>query len=259
MPATLPVPLPSTHHPRRFSSAGRWAILSDIHIPYHDRTAVEIAVRHVRREKVSGVLLNGDIVDAPGLSQYLKEPSVLQIKREVQQLRQFFGWLQEQLPESRIVWKLGNHEARLYAYLLSNAPALFGLDSLTWAAISGADDYGVEVMEDDTQHVLLGKLPVFHGHEFGRHSIAPPANPARGLYLKAKCSALCGHHHVTNINSERDAKDKEIVTWTTGALCHLKPRYARFNRWNHGFAIIEVYAGGGYDVHNLRIFEGRVS
>jgi len=40
-------------------------------------------------------------------------------------------------------------------------------------------------------------------------------------------------------------------------LCGLTPEYARINRWNHGFAIIENN-GDSYKVNNYMIYDGKV-
>lgn len=255
---SCPSPRKDVFGPLKLSGPQRAGILSDIHVPYHDRRAIEIAVRHLKKLKIDTLILNGDIADAPGLSRYLKDPSVVQLKHELKTLRQMFAWLRSEFPKAEIVWKLGNHEARLYSYLLSNAPALFDLEVLTWGELARCNDHGIRVMEDDTRIIHLGKLPVVHGHEFIR-SFAPPVSAARGLFLRTHTSALCGHHHTTSTHPDRDVKGRPIMTWSTGCLCKLTPRYSRFNKWNHGFAAVEVYRGGGYDVSNLRILDGRVS
>jgi hypothetical protein len=40
----------------------------------------------------------------------------------------------------------------------------------------------------------------------------------------------------------------------------MTPEYRPFayTSWNHGFAIVEVYDGGKYDVHNYRIKDNKV-
>jgi hypothetical protein len=46
---------------------------------------------------------------------------------------------------------------------------------------------------------------------------------------------------------------KETFCWSTGCLCDLTPDYSRVNRWNHGFAVVEVDEAGSFNVDNLRI------
>lgn len=47
-------------------------------------------------------------------------------------------------------------------------------------------------------------------------------------------------------------------TWSTGCLCDLHPDYAPLNKWNHGFAFVEVFNGGKFEVQNLFISDGKV-
>jgi hypothetical protein len=43
-----------------------------------------------------------------------------------------------------------------------------------------------------------------------------------------------------------------------GCLCDLSPDYAIVNRWNHGFAIVDIDEDGSFEVHNHKIIDGRV-
>ena len=51
---------------------------------------------------------------------------------------------------------------------------------------------------------------------------------------------------------------RETVCFSTGCLCDLRPAYAVLNKWNHGAALVDVHAGGEFDVQNFRIADGKV-
>jgi hypothetical protein len=51
---------------------------------------------------------------------------------------------------------------------------------------------------------------------------------------------------------------RETVCFSTGCLCDLRPPYAVLNKWNHGFALVQVKAGREFDVQNCRIVSGKV-
>ena len=53
----------------------RIGILSDIHIPYHDLDALNIALNEFKRVKVDTIVLNGDIIDCYNLSRWEKDPN----------------------------------------------------------------------------------------------------------------------------------------------------------------------------------------
>lgn len=252
--------LPIPHPPRRLdyplSDAGSWLVISDIHIPFHDLPTLHAAFKEARRRKCIGAIFNGDVMDCHNLSRFDKDPTKPKIQAEIEAGRKFIKWARAQLPKAKIVWKEGNHEERLIAYLNGNAAALVGLDVLEWPSLMGLGDAGIDYVTH-RQRIDLGKLPVVHGHEFFR-GFAPPVNPARGLYLRAKSPAICGHHHQTSHHRERDIKGREIATWTTGCACELSPDYGRFSNWNHGFAFVEVSQDGTYDVHNLTYRNGRI-
>jgi hypothetical protein len=101
-------------------------------------------------------------------------------------------------------------------------------------------------------------LLVIHGHEFGE-SVFSPVNPARGLFLKAKCSVLAGHNHQTSQHHENNLKGDSMACFSTGALCQLTPEYRpfAFTKWNHGFAIVEIEESGIFEVHNYRVIDGK--
>lgn len=52
----------------------RVLVMSDIHIPYHNITALTVALNYAKNEKPDAILLNGDALDFFGLSRFCKEP-----------------------------------------------------------------------------------------------------------------------------------------------------------------------------------------
>ena len=82
----------------------------------------------------------------------------------------------------------------------------------------------------------------------------PKLNPARGLFLKTKSWAMCGHSHTTSEHTERDIRGTILTTWSVGCLCDLSPDYHAFgNNWNWGVSIVETQANGDFQVDNRRI------
>lgn len=53
----------------------RIGILSDIHIPYHDLDALNMALNEFKKVEVDTIVLNGDTVDAFNLSRWEKNPN----------------------------------------------------------------------------------------------------------------------------------------------------------------------------------------
>jgi predicted phosphodiesterase len=252
---SLPDPVADSYEPVMLDTPGRWLVLSDVHIPHHDRRTVESAVEEARRIGAVGVLLNGDILDCGDMSIHDRDPSEPRLEEEVETGAQFFAWLHARLPKARIVWKEGNHEGRLPRYLARNAPALFGAKRLTLPKMLELDDR-VEWV-DGGRVINLGRLPVVHGHEFkGGGGV----NPARWLFLQAVSTAMCGHFHRTSEHHEQGLDRRIHGVWSLGCACFLYPRWYRNNKWNHGYAIVEVSNDGHFGVTNRRILrDGRVA
>lgn len=254
--ATMPVSKAAAWGPHEFEVVGLVGVISDIHVPYHSETALRAAVAYLKRQRIKGLLLNGDFADFYSISRWTKRPSERDFKGELEQVRQLLRWLRAELPKIPIIAKLGNHEERWAHWLWQHAPEISDDERMGLRAWFDMDDLGIDLVEDQ-RPVMLGKLPVLHGHELPK-GIASPVNPARGAWMRTKHSVLQGHQHQTSGHSEPNMWHEETFCWSTGCLCDLTPEYARINRWNHGFATVDVHAGGEFDVENLRIVDGRV-
>lgn len=253
----IPAPVDRTYQPFIIDTPGWWLILSDVHLPYHDCRTIELAIAEAKANKVVGVLLNGDILDMHGLSRFDKDPTAPRYIQEREAGLQLLSYVRYHVgKQARIVWKEGNHEERLIAYLLSHAPALFGIEELGFHSLMKLREQGVEWV-GDRRVIRLGKLNVVHGHEY-RPTIQAPVNPARGLFLRAKSLALCGHFHQTSEHHEPNIAGKSQGAWSTGCACQLHPLYLPLNRWNLGFCMVHVGADGGFAVRNLRVVDNEV-
>lgn len=238
-------------------------IISDLHIPFHDPAALEVAVARGVKWQPDCLLINGDFGDFYSISRFDKDPTVSHLRDEIDAMRQGLGWLRQKFPKARIVYKLGNHDEWWEAYLCRKAPELVGLNCtkleniLTEDIGDGTGEIGGIEFVKDQRRIMLGKLPVLHGHELGK-GFAPPVNPARGAFLKAIDHILVGHHHQYSTHQSKTIMGKIIVTFSTGCLCQMNPKFARVNQWAHGFAEVEVSKGHAFEVRNWRIVNGKI-
>lgn len=232
-------------------------IVSDIHLPYHDIDAIEIALEKAYKNNVDSIYLNGDILDFYQVSRFTKEGGAMSIKEERDMFFEFIGWIKSNF-DVPIYYKAGNHEERLAKYINDKAPDLAQLPELSLSGFLKLDELDVQFV-DGRQKALMGKLIVVHGHEFGE-SIFSPVNPARGLFLRAKSSTLAGHNHQTSEHHENNLKNDSMACFSTGCLCQLTPNYRPFayTKWNHGFAIVEIDEDESFEVSNYRIIDGKV-
>lgn len=245
---SLPEAHPCEYKPFLLDTPGATGILADVHIPYHDVATIESYLADCKRMNVGAILLNGDILDFYQLSDYLRDPSKPRMREEILKGRQFLAYLRATFPHARIVYKLGNHDERLRNYLARKAPDIFELEELSLTSLLHCKEYGVEVVEDK-RLVMVGKLPVIHGHEYrGGGGVMP----ARWLYLRTGESAMMGHFHQPTFYSFRSITGKEVGMWSLGCACFLAPLYAPLNQWAHGWAIAETTHSGDYHIHNRR-------
>lgn len=233
-------------------SPSRVLSLSDIHVPFHDKRALTSAVSYAKkRHNPNVLLLNGDMMDFYTISRYDKSPSITTLKKEVEAGKKCLEWLRHEFPKARFIYKLGNHEDRWNLFFWRRAPELFEIKQCEIDTVLEFEKHGIERVDD--QMVMAGELPILHGHELGKSGLGNPVNPARGAFLRAHHSVLVGHLHQTSSHADTNLFHKETMCWSQGCLCELSPKYARVNRWNHGFAYVDVSRSGNYNLQNYRI------
>jgi predicted phosphodiesterase len=230
-------------------------VLSDIHIPYHDIEAITVALKKGKEEKVDGILINGDLIDFHTLSRYEKDPSARSMWEEIEATRDFLDILKSEFKNSIIYYKTGNHCERVEKYLRVKAPELLDCPDFKLDVLLRLGEKKINYI-DDKRIIDFCGISILHGHEFFG-SPSQSVNPARGLWNKTYSSSMIGHLHKTSSNTEIPLRGSIHATWSLGCLCGLTPEYARINRWNHGFAIIENN-GDAYKVNNYMIYNGKV-
>lgn len=236
----------------------KMGIISDIHLPYHDELATRTAIEYIKKEGVDAVLLNGDIIDFYGISRFDRNPSKPKMREEFDQLQYFLTSLKAYFPDTKIYYKIGNHEERWQKYFYTKAPELFGIHEFEFAEITKLREHKIELIEGK-QIIKFGALNIIHGHEFGESTFSP-VNAARGTFIKALASTVHGHNHSTSSHHQNNLNEDAMAVWSIGCLCELSPDYRPmgFLKWNHGFGIVERREGNGFSFHNYRIRNGEV-
>ena len=232
------------------------ASLSDVHIPYHSRSAIELTVKFLKGYDPDVIYLNGDTIDMYQASDFMKDRRKRDLAGELELTRQFLDYLKQEFPKAKMYYKAGNHDVRWSRYLMKAAPALLGIDEFNLDVILKLGEKGIGYIPD-RQFAKMGNLFVLHGHELEK-GFGGQVNPARTTFLRAMHDTLIGHHHRTSSHSEKTLDDKIITTYSQGCLCGLKPDYAPQNKYNHGFATIELDSDGSYLLDNYTIRDGKV-
>jgi hypothetical protein len=205
--------------------------------------------------KIDAILLNGDVLDFFGLSRYCKDPKKRNFAEELKSFEEFMDILNN-IYKCKIYLKIGNHEERYNHFLWQKAGEIADVEEFQLEEIIKKRAKNVTII-GEKRIIKLGHLNVLHGHEFAG-GVFSPVNIARGLFLKAKVSAMQGHNHQTSEHSESNLEGKLTTTFSLGCLSELNPSYMPINKWNHGFAIVDIDAKGNFEVSNKRILKGKV-
>lgn len=233
-------------------------LFGDVHLPYHEYEAVAVMLEYADKQNVDSVIINGDLLDFYKLSRFTKDPTRRSFTYELDMAAEFFEMLRGIFPTQEIYYKMGNHEDRYETYLKLKAPELFGDTHYSLEDRLNLASYKIRYIES-SRLIKYGKLNIIHGHEFGG-SFFNPVNPARGLFMRAKCNIIAGHNHQTSEHHENNLNGESMATWSIGCLCQLDPEYRpfAFTKWNWGFGILEKEQDGSFRVQNKRIIKGKV-
>jgi len=232
-------------------------LLSDLHIPYHDVNAVEIACDYGKAQGVNTIFINGDLIDMHQVSRFEKDPRKRSIKQEFDAAKEFLRWLRWEFPNAEIYWLKGNHCIRWEHFIRTKVREIWDDDYFYLEERLRLNEERVHLL-DDKILVKAGKLSITHGHHIFK-GVFSPVNPSRGAFMRAKQSLIVGHLHRASHHPEVDLDGKVISCWSTGCLCELKPDYSPLvSNSQHGFAHIMVESNGDYTVKNYQIINGKL-
>lgn len=233
---------------------GTWLVLSDVHVPFHEPEAVELAIGYGLDRKVDGILLDGDFQDCAAISKW--RTAKRDFVREVELTIDMLDWLRDVVGDIPIVWKPGNHEDRLRDYYIDHAPVMVGLGTASLETVLGLEHRKIKYLQSK-QIAKAGHLHILHGNEI--YSTTGGVNPARTLFLKTGGLSVCGHFHRSSMQPFRSIKGELIKCWSVGCLCDLTPGYNPIgNSWNHGFGVVSFDKSGAFEFENKDITEGKV-
>jgi hypothetical protein len=246
----IPEPDEECYEPYIFAGQFPIIVFSDLHVPYYDLDALDICLERAYGIGAKSIIIDGDFFDCYLLSRWIKDPRKRSMKDELDIGKNIFKTIRNSFPNITIIFKYGNHEERYDDYIKLNAPAIFDLEHTRLKDQLEIDKYKIDIVMDK-RIIKIQHLHIIHGNEYGR-SMTNPVNPARGLYMRAKKTSLCGHYHQSSEHTESSINNDIVTCWSIGCLSGLHPEYLPLNKWNHGFA--EIYNDEDYfTVHNRKI------
>ena len=137
-----------------------WA--ADLHCPYQDNKAVELAEKIVEKYSPDVLILGGDWLDAVGVSRFSKQPldpNTNNFQRELDSFQLVLSGFVGAAGKAKKVFLPGNHEARVGKLLRDRAPALLGLEALQLPNLLKLSEYGISMINS----VSIGGVVFTHG------------------------------------------------------------------------------------------------
>lgn len=235
----------------------RILIISDLHFPYQNNEAITLALDYGKEKKVDCILINGDLIDFAVISRHEKDWRARSIAEEFDSVRMFLNTLRSHFPQTKIVYKHGNHCERWEKFLYNKAPEIFDVNDFQLEVLLKLGELKVDTVKDK-RPIKMGKLIALHGHELAGGG-AGGVNPSRATFLKTLDSVIVGHYHKTSQHTETTMSGEVISVNSTGCLCDLNPLYMPINKHNLGFAYCELnIKTGEYVLENKKIVKGKI-
>jgi len=236
--------------PYIISPNNRIAIFGDIHAPYHSVEAIKWAVKETKKLSPTILLINGDLSDFYQISKFLTDPDKMDLKSEIRIATQLLQYFKKELPNTKIIYKAGNHCDRLRKYIIRSAPELSGITDCSLQQIFQLKRFNIDFVPEH-QIIHCGSMSLIHGHEIGNICVQ---YAAKKLYDLAKVNCIASHTHRPSEYTARNLRGDIIRTYITPALCSLKPEFRRQNDWQNGFGFLIVKKDGKFEYQN-RIME----
>jgi hypothetical protein len=233
---------------RHFTEPGKWLLVNDLHIPFHDAKKITRVLDIGLDEGCDHFALNGDGFDFHQISKYERDLRSMNVLDELKVGQPILEQIGKRFP-GRKVFNIGNHDARFDRAIMNLVPELANSDKLRLAAFLELGAMGYEVIAS-TQQYMIGDLPIYHGHELG-FGIGNPALFANNVFRMLQSSLLVGHGHGSHEITKTLAGKRMTVTFV-GHL-GLRQNYRPVTDQTTGYAILNVLRDGTTVVENRRI------
>lgn len=225
-------------------------VISDLHIPYHNADAIKVALKHGMEEEVDNIIINGDFVDFYGISRFSKKPNKMIVIKEIEMGKRVLELIRGIYPKATIYFKEGNHDARLDAFVATSAPQLYGIEEIKLENLLKLNDFGINFIKS-LDFLKIGHLHILHGHEANLFPYG--VNVARSMHGKTLANTVFGHFHRTDNAVAKDIEGQLTGAWAVGCLCEMTPDFARLNKWNLGYMIINSKSNGNFKINNIML------
>lgn len=239
----LPAPAVTEREPYMMPKVNvKGIVMGDIHFPYQDNKAIYDAIDYGVRKGIDYIILNGDCIDNYHASRFTKDPGKPSLDYELEMFWEFLINLRDVFPNALIIWKFGNHEERYDTYWKQYAPLLYAPGNEKLDDYLPLGDLNIQVVKDK-RRIVVGDLNILHGHEYP--GSAGGVNPARGMFLKARCNVLVNHFHRSSSHKGNDLNGNIIKAYSLGSMCAPQD-YSPYGDQDNSFGYLHTVDGVTY-------------
>lgn len=228
-------------------SIKRIGIIADLHVPYHSEKVLKEQIKYFQSKKINCLIIDGDFLDFYQISRFLKNPKNPDIQLELDYGLAILTVLRKCFPKVKIIYKLGNHDARLQKFIYSHSE-LLNLRCLNLENLLELEKNKIELVREK-QLIEFGNYIIGHGDEISAGGV----NPARLTMLKQPGNIIFGHLHRVDEFQIRNRKEEILKSYSIGCSCQLYPDYWQHNNWHNGLCYCEKQKNGEIKVENIRL------
>ena len=231
-----PETTPYDYKSKTISGDQRIAFLTDMHVPFHSRGAIDLAVAILKDFKPTVVIVGSDGLDFYGLSGWDKSPDRKgNLQQDINIWKGLTREIQEEIKGEYIAIP-GNHEDRLRRWLWTHHD-IASLSVLQLKSVLGLDDMGIDLCDEI---IFDNTLVIKHGSIVRKNAgYSATAELERERY---SLSTLTGHTHRGALVSIKTRFD--TIQGAEGfCLCNLTPEYVVNPDWQNGTVLTTVING----------------
>lgn len=220
-------------------------ILPDLHVPFHDRQALDCAMAAIQYLRPHKIVILGDWLDCEAFSAHGKK-HMLELRAtryladEIEPTNEILNEVQRWSKE--LVYIEGNHEHRVERFAVQwggvLGPDIYKLISPQTLLSAGRTNFEwIPYGDILTHYSITPDLWAVHGWTHARHSASKHLDKAGSI------SVVHGHTHRAQMHARRDLVTGRVLkAWSPGCLSHLQPLYMHQNptEWLHGFSMVYV-------------------
>ena len=205
--------------------------MTDFHVPYEDKKAVNVALKLVKYIQPEILVLH-EVMDWYSLSKFSKDPArALDIQKDLDKTKFLLRDIRDTVPNARIIMLESNHDRRLKRYIHNQASELSQLGCLKFEILMGLTNFEIEYKKCFIYKKVLFK----HGNVIRKES----AYTAKAELMKEGVSGASGHSHRLSMYF-KTLRGGSFCWLESGCLCNLDADYIDGTaNWQQGISMFE--------------------